>query len=91
MATLVITQASERELKAQGIKAAQNIEWVKVVAASSTTSEGTTYVAKKIRSYIGTIAGGPFSVTVSTLTATITPVITLSGVYFIGLVGPITE
>lgn len=91
MAVVVLSQASERELKAQGIQAAQNIEWVKVVAVSSTTGEGSTYAAKKIRSYVGTIAGGPFSVTVSGLTATITPVVTLSGVYFIGLVGPITE
>lgn len=91
MAQITVAQASERELKSQGIKSTQNIEWIKVTASSSTTGEGNTYAAKKIRSYVGVIGAGPFSVTASGLTLTITPVITLSGVYFIGLLGAITE
>jgi hypothetical protein len=86
MATVVLTESAL--MKEQGIRGAKQIEWVKVVADSSTTGEGAAYTFKKVRNVGIVVSAGPFSVVIDNdlKTATITPVITLSGTYAIGLV-----
>lgn len=86
MAVVVLSESTE--LKDQGVRSVRKIEWVKVVAAASLTSEGAAYPFKKIRSCVGAVGAGAFSVAVNNAakTATITPLVTVSGTYFIGLI-----